>query len=220
MFASDRDLLIFEPALPREVDWAGQRLLENGVGNVAGGIGVMLTAPASISGLGLLAGQLIRLSGVWGEVVEVVLPNLLTVSKLRTEPEGAMIPLAEDGMGITGIRVISYAPQRAIVHRQLIESLRLDADGLTLSAVLNPRSVARVEALGALHLIYAGAAAMTNGTAAAGALSTKAQMYERRFNEQRSALTVRLDTNGDGQQDEVRSIVAHRQNNTQRFTRG
>jgi hypothetical protein len=219
MFASDRDLLIFEPALPREVDWAGQRLLDNAVGTLSGGIALALTTPASIAGMGLERGQLIRVSSVWGEIVEVVSSNLLAVSKLRTEPAGTPLPLASDGAGLTGIRVLTYAPQRAVVHRQLIESLRLEADGIGVEAVLNPRSVARVEALGTLHLLYAGAAAMAGGPAG-DALSQKAQMYEQRYQEQRATLVVRLDTDGDGQQDQTRMVAGERRSNTQRLTRG
>lgn len=221
MFARDRDLLIFEPSLPMEVDWAGQRLLDAGVGDVVGGIAVVLSQPSTIVGLGLAAGQLVRLSGVWGELIEAGLPNALAVSKLRPAPDGPPIPLAADATGVTGIRIVSFAPQLAIVHRQIIEALRLESDGLTLDAVLNPRAIARVEALGALHLIYAGAAAMTAAAGQTGsALSAKAEMYHHRFIEQRAALSARLDTNGDGEEDEVRSVNARRFDNTQRFTRG
>ena len=222
MFARDRDLLIFEPALPREVDWIGQRLLDGGTGVIsAGGTALLLTGVNGLAALAIEAGQLIRVDGVWGEIVSAIEPNLVTISRLRSDSEAPAIPLSVGGATPSDVRVISFAAQIGAVHAALMESLGLGEDGLDAGAVLDGALMARLEALGALGIVYSGAASMLGGggDGMRDAMSVKGEMYRERFEHQRRTLSVRIDTDGDGEADEMRSLRAARLDKSQRMRR-
>ena len=76
------------------------------------------------------------------------------------------------------------------------------ADGeLDEGAVVNPRALARLEALGALHLIHAGASAGQEPDSPA---ARRAELYRLRFAAERGAVVAKLDTDGDGVADVTR----------------
>ncbi|MGP1345247.1 MAG: hypothetical protein ACTS3F_01085 [Phycisphaerales bacterium] len=222
MFARDRDLLMLEPALPREVDWVGQRLLDAGSGVVsAGGTALLLTGISGLAALSIASGQLIRVDGVWGEIVSAIEPNLLTISRLRADADAPAIPLSVGGATPSDVRVISFGAQIGGVHAALMESLGLGDDGLDEVAVLDGALMARIEALGALGIVYSGAASMVGGggDGMRDAMGLKGAMYRERFEQQRRTLSVRIDTDGDGEADEMRSLRGARLDRAQRMRR-
>ena len=75
------------------------------------------------------------------------------------------------------------------------------ADELDETAVLNPAALSRLEALGALHVIYAGASA---GQGSDSPAALRAAMYRDRFAAERGSVIVKLDTDGDGVADTAR----------------
>ncbi|MBL8765355.1 MAG: hypothetical protein JNM07_13930 [Phycisphaerae bacterium] len=200
MFANDRDLLVLEPNLFRDAGWAAQRLV-NATGSVAG---ATLTVPgADLVALGVGAGNIALLDGVALEVVARESATTLTVSRIRAGPGDPLIPPppATD----RPVAVWTFLPQLAIVHEQLLRMLGIEPGqagpgALTESSVTNPRALALAEALGALHLVFAGAGG--SGAPEAG----RAGFYAARYEAERRRVGAAIDLDGDGHPDCVRRL--------------
>lgn len=204
MFATDRDLLVIEPGLLGEVAWVGQRLV-SGVGSVSG---TTLTLSAQDHGLlaqGVGAGSVVRIAGNGYEVVGVSGEDTAEVSRLRASAGDPALGLTT--MTGQAVEVFTFRPQIMDAHRRVLRMLGLEPAGETAegeldgSAVKNPGGLVRLEALGALHLIYAGASA---GMGAEAPASVRAALYRARFAGERGAVVARIDTDGDGVADAVR----------------
>ncbi|USN99750.1 MAG: hypothetical protein H6810_03565 [Phycisphaeraceae bacterium] len=204
MFATDRDLLVLEPGLLGEVAWVGQRLV-SGTGDVSG---TSLTFDSQDNGLatqGVGAGSIVLISGNGYEITAVSAEDAATVSRLRASAEDGAIGVTT--MSNVSIEVYTFAPQIADVHRRVLRMLGLEPAGeaaedeLDESAVVNVADLVRLEALGALHLIYAGASAGQGSDAPA---SLRAELYRTRFSAERGAVIAKLDTDGDGVADVAR----------------
>jgi len=192
MFAKDRDLYVLEPGLDRDVAWVGQRRL-SAVGSV---VGTTLTINAgSFIDAGVVAGHVVIFDGAALEVVGVVSATQATVSLIRGDVSGSAVRPG-DASNRTVV-VYDYSPQLAMVHRQVMTMLGFDVDedGFDDSVVTNPGALVRLEALGALHLMYAGAGAPGRGGAK---FDQRAQMYKGRFAAERERVVAMVDLDGDG----------------------
>lgn len=207
-FAKDRDLLALEPTLFRDVAWAGQRLL-SAVGSAGGVQGTLLTITgADAAASGIDAGHVALIDGLPVEIVARLSPTQLTVSLLRPRPDAAPVP--PPALSNKPVAVHTFAPQIAVVHAQLVRAIGVDAadpDAPQESDITNTDDLAHVEALGALHLIYAAAAGM--GTSVSPHIS-KAALYERRFRTARARTPARLDLDHDGSGEIVRYVSQYR----------
>ncbi|GIW74596.1 MAG: hypothetical protein KatS3mg103_1118 [Phycisphaerales bacterium] len=199
MFALDRDLLAIEPHAFTDALWAGRRL-STGQATVSG-----TTLTASSTSVGFLQaqaapGQVVVFNAVPLEVIDVTSDSVLEVSRLRASADDpALPPVPASAVPFT---LVSFAPQIAIVHRQLMGMLGLDdPQGPGPQAVVDPAPLAHAEALGALHLIYAAAGALSGPSSALGA---RAAMYADMFGRARRSLAVGLDLDGDGLVDATR----------------
>ena len=192
MFAKDRDLYVLEPGLHKDVAWFGQRLL-NANGSLVGTTLTMNTG--SLSSGGVAAGHVVIFDGVALEVVSVESDTQATVSLMRADIGSVAIP----GVGASNrvVVVYGYGPQLGIVHRQVLAMIGLDVDedGFDESVVTNPGALVRLEALGALHLIYAGAGAPGR---AGEKFDLRAKMYKERFSSERERVVAMIDLDGDG----------------------
>ncbi len=193
MFAQDRDLLILEPALLRDAGWAGQRALS--VNATLTGTTLTL-ASGSFADAGVEAGSIALFDGLAVEFTAVTGPTTATVSLLRARRESNPVP--PPAASNRPLRVYSFAPQRELVHRAVLTMIGVDPDGggpLTEAAVTNPGDLVRLEALGTLEVIYAGA------DPAAGAPvmhARRADMYRQRFHEERARVSAFIDLDADG----------------------
>ncbi len=193
MFASDRDLLVIEPGLFREVLWNGQRLL-SGTGNLSGT--TLTLTGGSFTESGIAAGHVVLVDSVPMEVVSVQSATVATVSIVRGYAQSAVVPGA-DATGAV-VEVYTFGPQIGIVDRQVLSMVGIDVDdpdGLGESAVTNPGALVVLEALGALHLIYASAGAPGRGGEA---YLERAKVFQQRFSMQRGHVTAMIDLDGDG----------------------
>ncbi|MCW5755778.1 MAG: hypothetical protein KIT54_00925 [Phycisphaeraceae bacterium] len=204
MFALDRDMLAIEPHAYTDALWAGLRL-SSGTATV---VGTTLTAASASVGFldaGVQAGQVVVFNGVPLEVVGVTSQTVLEVSRLRAS--AGDVPLPPTPGTDVSFSVVSFAPQIRIVHGQVMGLLGLDRpDGPGPEAVVDGSALAHVEALGALHLVYAAASVLSGPSSALGA---RAAMYADMFSRARRTLAVGLDLDGDGEVDATRraSIV-------------
>lgn len=196
MFATDRDLLVLEPSLVRDVGWAGQRPVK-GAGDVSGTTLTMTSQDVGFELAEVGAGHVVVIGGVVYEVVAPIDNTSLTISRMRASADGAALPPSP----VTGatVEVMSFRPQLAVVHAQVLRMLGIDPDApeqpVSEASITNPGSLALFEALGALHLIFAAGAALAGeGSPAA----FKAAMYRDRFGAERGRVAARIDTDGDG----------------------
>jgi len=211
MFARDRDLLALEPNLFETTAWVGQRLLE-GTGDVSGTT-LTLTSPGSFESSGVGAGSVVVFNGVAHEVVERLGSSSVMVSRMRGSETDAPVapPSAVDG----SVQVPSFGPQLGLVHAQVLRMLGIepgDNEARPSEAdVTNPEALRLVEALGALHLIYAAASALSP---AGSGLSERASLYRELFAQERMRAAARVDLDGDGRADATRRL------NVVQFIRG
>jgi hypothetical protein len=204
MWALDRDIAIIDPIVFRDVAWAGQTISRGDAKIEGSTLSVMGSVEVPFDDAGLESGHVVNAGGFIVEVESVLTGTSLTVTVLRpTLDSPTQQPRQLDGVPFT---VISFRTQIEWAHRQVLTmlGLRADADagtGLSESAVKNSGDLVRLEALGALHLIYSAAGALEDATSPN---NQRAQVYRRRFADERMRAVARIDTDGDGVADAVR----------------
>ena len=212
MFALDRDIALLDPAVFRGVEWAGLTITR-GDGLVSG---TTLSAIGSLevpfTQTNISEGHVVTIAGLLMEVVSVVSGDSLEVSVPRAAPgDPAQTPRQ---LVTTPFTVLSFRPQLEWVHRQVLAMLGLrppsNPPGAPTSdprlgeeSVTNPADFTRLEALGALHLIWSAAGALEDASHAA---NQRAAMYRRRFAEERQRAVALIDTDGDGEPDAIRRL--------------
>lgn len=215
MFAKDRDLLALEPYLFRDYAWVGQRL-SRGTGVVSDSVLAMSVADVDLDIAQVAAGCVATFAGSSYEVTGGVTSKFAALSRLRASAAGATIPVEDTATLDTYF--VSFRPQIALVHRQVLRMAGIEPDApspsagrLGESAITNGTALVNLEVLGALHLILAGAASAA-GTASPA--SARAEMYRELFREERRRVVVELDADGDGLPDVSRRL------NIVQFVRG
>lgn len=203
MFCADRDLLPFEPMLFRDVGWAAQRLAD-GLGTLTGGI---LTLPtADFVAAGVRPGMVALAAGVPLEIIAVPTATTLSLSRLRADPADPAIN-PSPFLSPTSVVVHSFAPQIAVAHAHVLAMLGLGPawarPGEPEPTVTNPESLRRIEAIDALHVIFAAAAGIGPPDAS---LAHRAAHYRALFSAARARAVAHLDTTGDGLANAVRHL--------------
>lgn len=206
MFATDRDLLVFEPRLFNELGFGAQRVADAaGAGSLDASGSTLTLTGGRFNDWGVSTGWVVLVNDAPLEVVTRFNQTQLYVSRLREDTTQAVIPAAQ-GAGLN-VRVSTFRPQIALIHDMLLRSLGIEpgaaaAPGvLTDSAVTNPRALVRAECLGTLHLLFAASAPIAGESSIAWA---KARSYAERFDQERRRLRAEIDTTGDGSPDALR----------------
>lgn len=200
----DRDLLLLEPSLFRDLGWVGQRLCRSSA-TIAGTTITLSSPDVGLDAAGVTTGHVVSFEGVGYEVVARLSATTATISRARGEPDDPVIPPAPWAVASTA-EFTTFGPQIAIVHGQLLRMLGIDpgdAGAPPESSITNPRALTLAETLGALHLVYAAAAAPQRRD---GPLHERAEMYRRRFAQERLRAVIRLDLDGDGVADATRRL--------------
>jgi hypothetical protein len=202
-FSTDRDLLLYEPALFNDLPWVSQQRLSVTDGEVTG---TMLTsAQADFEAAQIETGSVLLVNKTPVEVIERIDTMTLTVSLPRTRTSDAAIPPGDVSSAEVFAR--TFAPQADLVCASLLRMLGLDADDpdqpLDADAVVSLSLMARLESLGTLERVFSSAAALTGDN---DALLFKAAEYRRRLLEAAARSPVQIDTTGDGLPDEKRYI--------------
>ncbi len=206
MFASDRSLLVLEPTLFRDVVWVGQRLV-GGMGDVAGTTLTLTSQDVTLEAANVEAGYVVLVGGAPYEVIERLTATTATISRIRASTgDGALPPTPVTAQAVA---VVTFRPQIAMVHAQVLRLLGIEPGATAQpgtpseSSITNPEALEHIEALGAIHLILAAAAALSPPESA---LWARAEMYRQRFASERQRAIARLDLDGDGLADATRRL--------------
>ncbi|MGD9790307.1 MAG: hypothetical protein AB7Q00_01375 [Phycisphaerales bacterium] len=203
MFATDRDILAIEPSIFRDVSWVGQRLC-NGTAKINSGSLDITSTDNDLDAARVQAGHVALINGVAYEILAVTSGTIAEISLLRgTTDDPVLMPADQPSSPFS---ITSFTPQIAIVHRQILRTIGIEPGSeLTPqeSAIVNPRSFANLEALGALHLVLSAAGAMAGENAP---ISQRARAIGARYRQDRERTRVELDLDGDGVADTIRTL--------------
>ena len=211
--ALDRDLLIFEPDLFRDVGWLGQRLV-SGTCNISGTTLTLTAHDVDLGAAGVTTGHVAVVDGTPYEVIARLSATTAAVSRLRaSDADPAIPPSPATGKPVT---IATLRPQIAMVELQVMRMLGIEPTAAAEPGVLfqtnitNPKALVRVVSLGALHLIFSAAAALSPEGSPNW---VRADLYRNRFADERQRTAAQIDTDGDGLPDATRRL------NTLQFTR-
>lgn len=151
-------------------------------------------------------GHMVSIGAMVVEVADVQSANTLTVTVLRPTMDSVTQPPRQ--IDTAPFTILTFRTQIEWAHRQVLTMLGLRAQGdpgtgLSESAVTNSVDLVRLEALGALYLIYSAAGALENNESPN---NQRAQVYRRRFNDERMRVVAKVDTDGDGVADAIRRL--------------
>ncbi len=202
-FATDRDLLILEPTLFADVQWAAQRVAAAASASIAGT--TLSASGADFAAQGVEPGMVALVDGVPVEVLARLSATTLAVSRPRAgldDPAAPPPPISSKPLTIH-----TFRPQLEIVHAQVLAILGVEPEAEAM--ILNPRSLRLVEALGTLHLIFTSAAlGRVGGDAGDSTFIARAELHRRRYTHARQLTRALLDTDGDGVADAQRPLVS------------
>ncbi len=207
MFALDRDLLALEPTLFRDLQWAGQTLARGSV--ISGAGSAQFESEADLVSRGVVAGHVVVVLGAAFEISELVGSSELRVTLPRDTIESPAA--APGGIGSGAGWIVTFRPQIALAHRNLLAMAGIDVDAapapdvVTQEQIVNWRSLRFIEALAALRLIWAAAGAGLDEKHPANQRATE---YGKRFREARQNTVLEIDTDADGKADTVRRLGA------------
>lgn len=201
-FATDTDLLHWEPNLLRDAGAVAQTLLS--------GTGTIESTSFTIDSGSLLDAQIsgehvivldAPISGSF-PIVSVDSATAMTLSVLHDQigADGFSAWTPGAGSGI-GFAIRTFWPQRRIVSELL--SLTAGVDFAHASRIINPEALRRPCVLGSLQMIYTALAAASEEP---GAYLVRAEMYERLYRRALRATRVDVDLDDDGHIDVRRSL--------------
>jgi hypothetical protein len=193
-YATDTDLLHWEPALFKDAALPSQKLLA-GSGDLAGT--TFTIASGSFTDAGVAVGHVLFLGGTINGCFAITAINSATSIEISVLYD----LLLADGVPVataTGVafKIQTAAPQLAMVSQMIRDVLGVpDPD-----QILNPEVLRRTTALGTLQMLYNATAAISiDGVD----LSRKAAVYQSLYQRSLRAVQVEIDRNGDGEPDQV-----------------
>lgn len=209
-FATDRDLLLFEPDLFRDVGWAGQRLV-SATGAISGTTLTISAYDVDLAAAGVTTGHVVVVDGAAYEVIERLSATTATISRLRASEADPTIPPSP----VTGkpTAIHTFAPQMAMIEHQVLRMLGIeptltpealgDPTAVTAASIKNPEALSRAVCFGTLHLVFSAAAALSPPDSPNW---VRADLYRNRFINERQRAAAMIDTDGDGIPDATRRL--------------
>ena len=208
-FATDTDLLHYEPNLFRDAAFASQTLIA-GTGDLAGS--VFSISAGSFNAAHVTPDQVIVLTGATSgsyPIVSVDSATQLTLSVLYDglyPTSGDPVPSPPGTASGLAYVVRTFWPQRRIVSELIVSACGLDPADVEAAAeqIVNPVALKHACTLGSLHLVYSALAAAAEEPTEA--LLDRVSEYERRYRAALRAARVQLDLDGDGHAEIVRPL--------------
>ncbi len=201
-FVTDRDLMVLEPNVFRDIVFEAQTLATASDGAVSGT--TLTSAGSDFASAGVETGAVAVVDGVALEVVERLSATSLSVSRLRADASGALVPPTA-GTDLS-VRVSTFGQQIAESEARALRSLGLSdavVEGETVAEALVGAGLVRLIALGALELVYAAASTRAEASDPNWARSV---WYGQRAGAELRRVGARLDSNADGLADAVRRV--------------
>ena len=196
-FATDIDLLLWEPTLLQEAAFASQILLS---GTCDLEDSTITIASGSFASAKVVVGNVVVLSGAISgcfPIVEVTSATELKISALYADLSQ---PIEPSSVGVaTGLTysVRTYFAQRKIVSDLLLTTAGLNADAYTEKVIVTP-SLRRACTLGSLQMIYNAIAATAEDSHHH---AIRASVYGKLYRRALRLVRLDLDTNNDGEAD-------------------
>lgn len=204
MLTTDADLARIEPQVFIEAQHVGQRLTRGTVsiaGTTLTGTGVDIAFDAALIG----PAHVCVVDGQVYEVVERTSAATLVISRVRARGQATVQPPTP----VTNrpMHTVTFAPQRAIAHGQVMRSLGIEPDLPArpgepgVESILNPGALVTLESLATLQLIWM-SAALNAGTDAH--IAQRAERWRAMYAKERERVGAFIDLDGDGFPDAVR----------------
>jgi hypothetical protein len=205
-FCQDRDLLALEPAIFLGAGFPTQQLAggANGVltGTTFASTGSNFTSAGVQAGMVLTVYDAAAAEGNAFEIVAVNSATTLTVSVLRAD---VSLPATSPKTAGASFYVRTFRPQILNVSETLAEKLIMLSEvfGVEKAEFANSRQLRMTAAYGTLSSVYVARAASATDD---DANWLKAEHYRQEFIRLQSQLRVTSDTNGDGQNEQTRTL--------------
>lgn len=203
MMTKDVDLLVYEPALFKLWKIDHQQRGKGGSGSLNGT--AFTAAGVNFITAQIRHGDVLYLASIDGlidgccEIVEVVSASQLTVSILRADESDPPIPV---GSGSNLIwRISTFAPQRAMAERELLERLELADETFANLTEASLRRMNAVAVAAALILVFESLICEYDNEKL---LGRKKDVYRHMLDTALSRLRIEVDTSGDDQPDTTR----------------
>ena len=195
-FATDIDLLHWEPNLLKDATFASQKLI-SGTGNVAGT--AFTISSGSFTDAKVKVDQLIKLAAPFDGTFPIITVNSATQLTLSVMYDGLFpdsgprVPGPVGSASAVTYSIHTFFPQIMIVSDLLLQAAGLKED--QSDAILNPTALKRPCTLGALQMIYSALAA---AAAEPADFIVRADLYERLYRRALRCANVEIDMDGDG----------------------
>jgi hypothetical protein len=211
MLTTDADLARIEPHLFIEAQHVGQRLTRGTV-SITGTTLASLGVDVAFDAAAVAPGHICVVDGQTYEVVEQTSATALVISRVRARGQTDVQPPSP--VSNKPMHVVTFAPQRAIAHAQVMRSIGIEPDlppdtaagRPGVESILNPGALVHLEALAALQLIWLSA---TLNAGADATVAARAERFKEMYARERERVGAFIDLDGDGFPDAVRrpSIV-------------
>lgn len=196
-FATDIDLLLWEPTLLQEAAFASQILLS---GTCDLEDSTITIASGSFASAKVDAGNVVVLSGAIAGCFPIVDVTSATELKISALYSNLSQPIEPSSVGVaTGLNysIRTYFAQRKIVSDLLLTTAGLNADAYTDKVIVTP-SLNRACTLGSLQMIYNAIAATAEESHHH---AIRASVYGKLYRRALRLVRLELDTNNDGETD-------------------
>lgn len=187
MFATDTDLFVSDPLPFSEFAHLGRHVLRATAQN-DGGIILLSQPDVPLSATAAGTGDVLRVAGLFLEMVGPIVANQVAVSLPRVRGEGIITPPAfTPQMGV----VSSFAMQRTLVARRMLLLAGIDPDDSdAVARISNAGALVDTHVAGTLALLYRAAGILLPEDAP---VNTRARELQRAFEFLRERVPIRMD---------------------------
>lgn len=207
MLAQDRDVVVIEPNLYRDVIFASQRLARGTCEIVEFSFGAT-DSDVSLDTSGIVPGDVVVAGGVAYEIMAMGGATDLTISRVREDREGPLV--MPPSLGPLSFHVATIRPQLRCARELVLRMAGIPAYGEAVAGspraenVTNARDLISAQVYAALAMVYS---ALGAGQGNEGAMNQRAALMQRRFEFEAERTGVLVDLNGDGKPDAVRRLT-------------